>query len=313
MTRLLRRLVGAALRLLPARHRRRIGADFARTVDALADDARQCGGSAAERAYLTREFVDTLRQAVALRRADRVPLRAATACLWDAIRDDLRASLRQCRRRPVATLGVIGTIAMAVAAVTTTFGLATAVLWRPLPFPAADRLVFVWESDADQTDPFRVTSGRFAEWQRETRSFTSMSLFGAAGYSLDGPDGGRPIRGVRVSASFFDTLGLRPILGRALERSDEVPGQHRVLVVSEGMWRSRFGGAQDVVGRTVRLSGEPYEVVGVMPETVPGLANESGARGGGSRAPGVLGAYSAHAGTRRQLAGARVRRAGPTA
>jgi len=268
MNGLLRWLVRVSSGLLPARHRDRVGADLASTVDALADDAREAGGSAAERAYLMRELVDLARQAAMLRQADRLPVRSATAPLWDAVRDDFRASLRQGRRRPVATLGVIGTLAMAVAAVTTTFGLATAVLWRPLPFPGADRLVFVWESDADQTDPFRVTSGRFAEWQRETRAFSSMSLFGAAGFSLDGPDGGRPVRGVRVSASFFDTLGLRPMIGRALQAADEVPGQHRVVVLSEWTWRNRFGGAPAVIGRTVRLSGESYEVVGVMPETV---------------------------------------------
>lgn len=268
MTGLLRWLVLASVRLLPALRRRRIGTELALTVKELADDARERGGGAAERAYLLRELADIARQAVALRRADRGSARPAVARIWDAMRDDLRASIRQGRRRPVASVGVIGTLAVAVAAVTTTFGLATAVLWRPLPFPAANQLVFLWESAADQTDPFRVTSGRFAEWQRETRSFTSMSLFGAAGYSLDGADGSRPVRGVRVSASFFDTLGLRPILGRALQTADEVPGQHRVVVLSEGTWRNRFGGAPDVVGRTVRLSGESYEVVGVMPETV---------------------------------------------
>jgi putative ABC transport system permease protein len=245
-----------------------MGTELAHTVRALASEARERGGTAAEREYLMRELVDIARQTLVLRQADRTPLRQAAVRLWDAMRADLRASLRQCRRRPVATLGVVATLAMAVAAVTTTFGLATAVLWRPLPLPGADRLVFLWEASADQADPFRVTSGRFAEWQRETRSFTSMSLFGAAGFSLEGTDGGRPVRGVRVSASFFETLGMRPALGRALQTSDEVPGRHRVLVLSEGMWRSRFGGAPDIIGRTVRLSGEAYEVVGVMPDAV---------------------------------------------
>ena len=157
---------------------------------------------------------------------------------------------------------------MAVTAVTTTFGLAHAVLWKPLPFPDADRLVFVWEADRDTSDTSRVTSGRFATWQRESRSFASLALFGAAGHSVDGAEGSTPVRGVRVSASFFETLGVRPILGRALVPDDEIPGRHRVLIISHGMWQTRFGGRPDVVGQQVRLSGEPYLIVGVMPEVV---------------------------------------------
>lgn len=268
MTPLLRWLVRCSVRLLPTRHRARLGDELQRTVNALARDARTRGGTAGERAYLLRELMDVARQALTLRQSDRGAHGMSMGAIWDAFRDDLRSGLRQLRRRPVATAGVIGTLALAVAAVTTTSGLATAVLWRPLPFPGADRLVFVWESAADQTDPFRVTGGRFTEWRRETRSFAAMSSFGAAGFSLDGPDGSRPVRGVRVSASFFETLGLRPILGRAFEAGDEMPGRHRVVILSEGMWRRRFGGGPDIVGRTVRLSGESYVVVGVMPEAV---------------------------------------------
>ncbi|MGE0460875.1 MAG: ADOP family duplicated permease, partial [Vicinamibacterales bacterium] len=268
MTTLLRWLVRASVRLLPSRSRERVGAEWACVVDALARDAQARGGAAAERRYLMQELADMVRQGLALRRADRWSLRDAVARLPDAIHDDFRASLRQCRKRPAATVGVIATLAVAVAAVTTTYGLAASVLWRTLPFPASERLVFVWESGDDASDPFRVTAGRFAEWQRESRSFASMALFGAAGFSLDGPDGSRPVRGVRVSASFFETLGLASVLGRTLTADDEVPGRHRVVVLSEGTWRSRFGGDPGVIGRTVRLSGEPYEVVGVMPDVV---------------------------------------------
>lgn len=140
---LLRWLVRASVRLLPGRHRARVGAELLDAVHALAADARQRGGASAERAYLTRELADAIRQNVLLRWADRDSLRPVAARIWEAMMDDLRASLRQYRRRPVATAGVIATLAMAVAAVTTTFGLATAVLWRPLPFPGPEQLVFV--------------------------------------------------------------------------------------------------------------------------------------------------------------------------
>ena len=268
MTAFLRRCAHAAIRLLPGRHRARLGAELARTIEALADDARRQGQVAAERRYLLRELRDIVRQAWVLRQADRPKPGAVSQRLLDALRDDLRASLRQCRRRPVATFVVIGTLAIAVAAVTTTFGLAAAVLWRPLPFPDAGQLVFVWETASDERGPFRVTGGRYAVWEREARAFASLALFGAAGFSLDDAEGSRPIRGVRVSASYFDTLGLRPRLGRGFEPADEVPGRHRVLILSESTWRSRFGADPGILARTIRLSGEPYEVVGVMPDTM---------------------------------------------
>ena len=190
------------------------------------------------------------------------------ASLGEAVRDDAKGSLRRGLHRPVATLAIVATLAAVVTAVTTTFGLAHAVLWKPMPFPEAERLVFVWEADPDDHEPFRVTSGRFSAWQRETTSFSSLSLFGAAGHSIDGAEGGVPVRGLRVSASFFDTLGMRPVMGRSFGPEDELPGQHRVLVIAHGMWQARFGGRPDIVGHQVRLSGEPYVVIGVMPDVV---------------------------------------------
>jgi predicted permease len=162
---------------------------------------------------------------------------------------------------------VTGTLALGIAATTIAYGLATAVLWRPLPFQDADRLAFVWETadGAGQRELSRVTSARFAEWRDRSRSFTSLALFAAAGFSMNGTDGVTPIRGVRVSAGFFDTLGVSPALGRTFSATDEVPGQHQVLVLSHAFWQQRLGGRADVVGSSIRLNGLPYTVVGVMP------------------------------------------------
>ena len=153
---------------------------------------------------------------------------------------DVRWACRHAVRRPLFSAAVVGTLTLGIAATTVAYGLATSVLWRPLPFRDADRLVFVWEAaDRDgQRDVFRVTSGRFAEWRERSRSFTSVALFGAVGFSMDGADGAMPVRGVRVSAGFFDTLGIAPVLGRAFTSSDEVAGQHQVLVLSHAFWLS---------------------------------------------------------------------------
>jgi predicted permease len=264
----LRRLTLAAVRLLPRRHRSRACAGLADTIRALADEAATSGGASAERGYLLRELGDLVGLAWRLRWERRTPVRVVLRAAVDGLRDDVRASLRQWRRRPVATAGLIGTLAVAIAAVVTTFGLATAVLWRPLPFPDAEKLVFLWETVSDQRGPFRVTSGRFFTWRREARGFSSMALFGAAGLALESNDGSVPVRGVRVSAAYFDTLGMRPLVGRTFDSRDELPGAPRVVLLSAAMWRGRFGGARDIVGRDLRFSGEPLTVIGVMPDLV---------------------------------------------
>ena len=138
---------------------------------------------------------------------------------------DVRWAVRHALRRPLFALAVVCTLTLGIAATTIAYGLATSVLWRPLPFRDADRLVFVWEAaDRDgQRDVFRVTGGRFAEWRERSRSFMSLALFGAAGFSMDGADGATTVRGVRVSAGFFETLGVSPVLGRTFTAADGFP------------------------------------------------------------------------------------------
>jgi predicted permease len=190
--------------------------------------------------------------------------------MLETLGGDLRWAVRHALRRPLFGVVVSATLAVSIAAATTAFGLATAVLWRPLPFRDADRLVFVWEHAERDGQPasFRVTGNRFAGWRDHSRSFASMSMFGAAGFSLEGPDGPAPVRGVRVSAGYFDTLGVVPLLGRGFRGEDEQPGREQVVVLSHGLWQQRFGGRPGVLGETIRLSGRPYSVVGVMPPIV---------------------------------------------
>jgi predicted permease len=189
------------------------------------------------------------------------------------LRDDLRGAVRHTLRRPLFAFGVTAALAVSIGAATTAFGLARAVLWRPLPFADASRLVFVWEDVTRNGEhhPSRVTGFRYTAWrdQHQERSpFSSMALFGAAGFTLDTPGGAESVRGVRVSAGYFATLGITPMLGRTFVESDETPGSHRVVILSHGFWRERFGDRRDAVGATLNLSGEPHIVVGVMRQGV---------------------------------------------
>lgn len=187
--------------------------------------------------------------------------------------DDLRWALRYALRRPVFSLTVTITLSITIAASTSAFGLAAAVLWRPLPFSDASRLVFVWEEvERDgQRHAARVTGSRHAAWRDTDNGLASVSLFGAAGFTIEGPAGAISVRGVRVSANYFDTLGIRPSLGRTFAAGDDRPGNHRIVVLSHAFWRERLGARPEAIGETLRLSGEPYTIVGVMPPvTFPG-------------------------------------------
>jgi predicted permease len=187
------------------------------------------------------------------------------------IRNDIRAALRHARRRPVLALAVAATLAVVIGAATTAIGLASAVLWRPLPFADATRLVFVWEeapADADRP-PARVTGARYAAWRDgSSGAFSSLALFGAAGFTIDTPAGAVSLRGVRASAGYFDTLGISAALGRTFTPDDEVPGRERVVVLSHAFWRELFGGRADVLGEALMFSGQPFTVIGVMPPAV---------------------------------------------
>ena len=184
------------------------------------------------------------------------------------LRDDIRMVIRHARRRPLFAFAVVTTLAVSIAAATTAFGVATSVLWRPLPFADESRLVFVWEatpSSDGQARPSRVTGYRYAAWRDSSTALSSLALFGAATLTIDDPSGAHSIRAVRVSAGYFDTLGIHAVLGRTFIAADEQPGQNSVVIVSHATWQERFGGDRDVIGRPVRLNGQPYTIVGVMP------------------------------------------------
>jgi predicted permease len=188
-----------------------------------------------------------------------------------ALRDDLCFLIRHAFRRPFLSLAVVATLAVSIAAASTAFGVATSVLWRPLPFDDESRLVFVWEAPPGsdgRTRPFRVTGSRYAAWRDSSASFSSMALFAAASFTVDDPSGARSIRGVRVSAGYFDTLGIRAALGRTFAPEDEQPGQDHVVILSHPLWQERFGARRDAIGQSTRLNGQRYTIVGVMPPGV---------------------------------------------
>ncbi len=181
---------------------------------------------------------------------------------------DLRYTLRTLRKNPGFAAVSIATLALGIGANTTVFSVMNSTLWKPLPFADPGRLVLVWRTNIhDRGDRGIIDAPDYLDWQRQNHVFESMALFDSAGrgYNLSGDKQPELVPGVRVSAGFFRVLGVKPYLGRAFAPEEEAQGKDREVVLSYGLWARRYGADPSLVGRTVRVGGESYTVVGVMP------------------------------------------------
>jgi predicted permease len=184
--------------------------------------------------------------------------------LWQ----DLRYGARMLAKNPGFTLIAIVTLALGIGANTTIFSVINSLLLKPFPFADPDRLGLVFEIQSNDPNSWSIVSApNYLDWQRQNDVFASMALFDSAGKGYDLSGGVEPERvsGVRVSASFFDVLGVKPRLGRAFLPEEEIFGRHRVVVLSDGIWRARYNADPALVGKTIRLDSEDFTVIGVMP------------------------------------------------
>lgn len=215
------------------------------------------------------ESPEDARRAVRLRYGDALPAREDVRGYgWEATLEtlisDLRLSVRRLRRDPAFTAVVVLTLGLGVGATTAIMSAVRPVLFEPLSYPAAERLVSIADRGDDGT-LLRTTFGTYRELDARNRVFSGLAVFKPWEPTLTG--GSEPIRleGQSVTASYFDVLGVAPALGPGLDASQDRPAGDRQVLVSDGLWRSRFDADPGLVGRTIRLDGEPTVVVGVMP------------------------------------------------
>lgn len=177
---------------------------------------------------------------------------------------DLRYAVRGLARSPGFAFAVIATLTLAIGANAAMFAVVNSVLLTPLPYRDADRLVMVREVDARRHMRMSVSPPTAEEWRRDQRTFDGLTAI-AEGESvvLLGEVGPERVEGAAVSADFFRVLGVPPVLGRGFRPDDDRRGAGRVVVLSEALWRRRFGADRRIVGRFVRLGPDTYEVVGV--------------------------------------------------
>ncbi len=193
--------------------------------------------------------------------------------LLEAVARDFRHAVRRCGADPAFTAIAVLTLALGIGASTAVFSVVRGVLLKPLPYPEADRVAFL------SLQPPRGVDVGFDEvpWSRypflrfagQTRTFAHLGAFVGAQFNLTGAGGPVRLEGLRVSEGFLPSLGVVPTLGRVFTREEDQPGHERVVILSDRLWRERFGADPGIMGGAVNLNGAPYGVVGVMP---PGFA-----------------------------------------
>ncbi len=187
--------------------------------------------------------------------------------VWiDEFRNDVVFALRQMRAAPAFTLVALLTLALGIGANAAIFALVDAALLRPLPFREPDRVVMLWERTA-AGERSGVSPLNLADWTAASPSLAATAGFmnGIGGMAMRGSDGAsETVTRQWVTSQFFEVLGVPPVAGRMFEAADDY-GDTDAVVLSEGFWRSRFNADPSIVGRTLRLDGDDYRVVGVVP------------------------------------------------
>ena len=182
----------------------------------------------------------------------------------DAARDAAYA-VRVLRRNPGFTAAVVVTFALGIGCTSAIFSVVNGILLRPLPYARPNELVALWERNAARgADRNVVSVESFETWRSATRSFSDIAAMVPAPRTLNGSPVER-ISAAQVSPSFFRLLGARPALGRGFEPADELNGGASVVVLSDALWRNRYGADTSIVGRSIAMDGESYTVIGVMP------------------------------------------------
>nr|MBA3318217.1 ABC transporter permease [Gemmatimonadales bacterium] len=182
--------------------------------------------------------------------------------MMDQMWRDLRYALRQLGRSPVFTAIAVLTLGLGIGANTAIFSVVNAVLLRPLPYEDPARLVRIEEVRPDGS-PNTVSYPNFIDWHKEAGAFQSLALFRNLDFNLAGDAEPVRVAGALVSADFFRTLGIAPVLGRYFAEGEDRPGADGVAVISHGLWQRHFGGERDVVGRSLALDGRSLTVIGV--------------------------------------------------
>lgn len=181
--------------------------------------------------------------------------------LWQ----DLRYAMRVLRKAPGFTAVAILTLALGIGANTAVFSVVNGVLLNPLPYPHPDRLVAVAETFPPFTEA-SISYPNFLDWARMNHTFEAVASYRETNFNLTGSGEAQRLGGVQVSASFFPLLGIKPVIGRDFLPEDDKKGAAPVVMLSERLWKNKFGSSSEILSKMLTLDGTGYTVVGVVPQ-----------------------------------------------
>jgi predicted permease len=179
---------------------------------------------------------------------------------------DLRYAVRLLIQSPAFTAIAALTLAVGIGANTALFSVVNGVLLNPLAYPHSDHLAVIYGRIAG-LDSAPIEYPNFLDWQRDSRSFAAMAAYRNEDYNFIGNGEGERLGGYMISASFFDTLRIVPVLGRTFRVDDDQIGAAPVVLLSGGFWKRKFGSSPDIIGKSITLNGTAYTIVGVIPDT----------------------------------------------
>jgi predicted permease len=243
-----------------AKAERELGAEMAAHVSLAAEEHARNGMSSEEamrQALIGLGGVEQTRELVRDQR--RLPF-------VETLLQDLGFAMRMLRKSPGFALVAVLTLAIGIGANTALFSVVNGVLLNPLPYPQPDRLVALY-THAYQFDNASISYPNFLDWSRQNHSFSSLASFRGENFTLTGMGEPERLSANRVSASFFPVLGVNPILGRNFDQKEDQLGAAPVALITEGLWKRKFGSAPDIVGKSIRLDSNLYTVIGVIPAT----------------------------------------------
>ena len=183
--------------------------------------------------------------------------------LWQ----DLRFAVRTLRSSPSFTAVAVLTMALGIGANTTLFSVVSGVLLNPLPYPHSEELVSLYNLYEKGPEPEEIPAPylNFLDWQKESQTFASMAAYHRDDFDLTEAGQTERVPGEMVSATFFPTLGVKPVIGRAFRAEEDRVGAGPVVLISAGLWERRFGSSPEILGKSITLSGVRYTIVGAIP------------------------------------------------
>jgi putative ABC transport system permease protein len=181
----------------------------------------------------------------------------------ETVLQDLRYGAHMLVKQPGFTLVAVITLALGIGANSAIFSVVNAVLLRPLSYRESDRLMMLNHNYPKLDLKASVSAVGYQYYRRTNKSFEDLFAFAGWAANLTGDGDPERLQGITVTASFFSTLGAEMARGRSFNAAEEMPGHNHVVVLSDGLWRRRFGADPSLVGKTLVLNGESYSVVGI--------------------------------------------------